>query len=216
MVDRIRIGYFLEDRGHEILLKAFVAQVAKEKGFMGREWYDDVRAATGGKSIQSYRDFLRDFARRERAIPFDVLIVASDGNCMGYQEKKTQLLQYAEKAKFPRLDMLVFALPDPHIEKWYMADPAGFNRAIGSGALPVLPRYKCEKGLYKKVMREAVLSSDVAPQFGGYEYGERIVEEMDLYEASKADKALKSFIDDLGDALTRIKAQRHHATIDVG
>ena len=51
MAAKLRIGYFLEDRGHEILLKAFVARVAKEKGFKPGGWFDDVRAAIGGKSI---------------------------------------------------------------------------------------------------------------------------------------------------------------------
>lgn len=138
-------------------------------------------------------------------MPFDLLIVASDGNCMGYQDKKKQLLGYAEKAKFPRLDILTFAIPDPHIEKWYVADPKGFNRAIGSGALPTLPPYKCEKGRYKGVMREAIASSDVSPQFGGYEYGEKIVEEMDFYEATRTDQSLKHFIDDLRGVLKRIR-----------
>ncbi len=55
MVDKIRIGYFLGDRGHEIILKSFVARAAKEKGLKQGEWMDDVRAATGGKSIQAYR-----------------------------------------------------------------------------------------------------------------------------------------------------------------
>jgi hypothetical protein len=99
---------------------------------------------------------------------------------MGYVDKRAQLLGYAEKAKFPDPDNLVFAIPDPHIERWYLDDPQGFNKAIGTGALPVLPHYKCEKGLYKKVMRDAIASSGVAAQFGGYEYGEKIVEEMDL------------------------------------
>ena len=57
MVDKIRIDYFLEDRGHEIILKALVARIAKEKGLKQGEWMDDVRAATGGKSIQAYRTF---------------------------------------------------------------------------------------------------------------------------------------------------------------
>ena len=55
MVDKIRIGYFLEARGHEIILKSFVARAAKEQGLKQGEWMDDVRAATGGKSIQAYR-----------------------------------------------------------------------------------------------------------------------------------------------------------------
>jgi len=194
----------LEDRGHEILLKAFVARVAKEKGFKPGGWFDDVRAAIGGKSIQAYRTFLKDISRMGAYFPFDILIIASDGNCKGYLEKKNQLMGYAEKAKFPHLVMLIFAIPDPHIERWYMADPQGFNKAIGAGALPVLPAYKCERGLYKKVMREAIASSGIMPQFGGYEYGERIVQEMDLYEAAKVDSSLKHFLDDLSDALTRL------------
>ena len=123
--------------------------------------------------------------------------------------KKKQLSGYAENAKIAHLDLdrIIFAIPDPHIEKWYINDPKGFNKAIGSGALPVLPSYKCEKGRYKKVMNEAFSSSNITPQFGGYEYGERIVEEMDIYEAGKADHSLKHFIDDLGNILQRLKEE---------
>ena len=73
----------------------------------------------------------------------------------------------------------------------------------------MLPAYKCEKGRYKKVMRDAVVSSNVKSQFGGYEYGERIVEAMDIYGATKNDASLKHFIDDLKDAFTRKIAQNH-------
>jgi hypothetical protein len=53
-------------------------------------------------------------------------------------------------------------------------------------------------------MKSAVASSEVSVQFGGYEYGEKIVQEMDLYTATKNDSSLKHFIDDLGSALARI------------
>lgn len=208
-MDKIKVGYFLEDRGHEIILKAFVARVAKEKGLKRGDWLDDVRASTGGKSIEAYKVFLRDISRLNKPVPFDILIIASDGNCSGYQEKKQKLLKYAEKTHFPQLDILIFAIPDPHIERWYLNDPKGFNQAIGSGVLPVLPPYKCEKGRYKKVMRDAVASSDIKAQFGGYEYGEKIVGSMDLYRALKNDASLKHFIDDLKDAFTRKIAWDH-------
>jgi hypothetical protein len=209
MVGKIRVGYFLEDRGHEIILKAFVTRVAKEKGLKRGDWLDDVRAATGGKSIEAYKIFLKDISRLDKPVPFDILIIASDGNCSGYTEKKHQLLKYAENSQFSQINILVFAIPDPHIERWYLNDPEGFNQAIGSGALPVLPPYKCEKGRYKKVMRDAVVSSDVKSQFGGYEYGEKIVDAMDLCRAIKNDASLKHFIDDLKDAFTRRLAQNH-------
>jgi len=156
MADRIRIGYFLEDRGHETFLKALVNRLAVEKGLKTGEWANDVRSASGGKSIEAYRGFLKDITRPRATNPFNILIVASDGNCKGYQEKRNQLLKFAEKVKLSRTDTLVLAIPDPHIERWYMSDPQAFNRAFGSGVLPVLPAYKCEKSHYKKIMQDAI------------------------------------------------------------
>jgi hypothetical protein len=69
MVDKIKVGYFLEDRGHEIILKAFVTRVANEKGLKRGDWLDDVRAATGGKSIEAYKIFLKDISRLNKPIP---------------------------------------------------------------------------------------------------------------------------------------------------
>ena len=207
MEANIRIGYFLEDRGHEIFLKALTERVAKEIGLKHGDWIHDVRSATGGKSIQSYKHFLKDMSRTGMHHPFDVLIIASDGNCKGYLNKKTELLNYSDQFNFPRSDIIVFAIPDPHIERWYMDDPHGFRNAMGSGALPDLPRYKCEKGFYKRVMREAIASAKVEPQFGGYEYGEKIVDRMDFYKACKEDHSLKHFLDDLRSLLTRIVTQ---------
>jgi hypothetical protein len=204
MADNFKVGYFLEDRGHEILLKAFVHRIAIEKGFRPGSWKDDVRAARGGRSIEAFKYFLQDFHEIVESFPFDLLIVASDGNCKGYLERRQQLVSHAEKSIQCALDNIVFAIPDPHIERWYMDDPDGFNRALGFGALPVLPSYKCEKGLYKNVMKQAAASPEVYVQFGGYEYGEKIVQEMDIYKATKNDSSLKHFIDDLGSALVRI------------
>ena len=116
-----------------------MGRIAKEKGFLAGQWLDDVRSATGGQSIREYRNFLKDMSRMKGNFPFDILIVASDGNCKGNVEKRDQLMRYAQKDIVAFVDRLVCAIPDPHIEKWYMSDPKGFNRAIGSGILPVLP-----------------------------------------------------------------------------
>ena len=206
---RIKIGYFLEDRGHEIFIKAIVSRLAVEKGYQLGDWIDDVRSAVGGGSIKEYKIFLKNLSKIKENFPFDILIVASDGNCKGYLNKRRQLLGYAEKSKITHLDLerFVFAIPDPHIEKWYMNDPKGFNKAVGSGVLPTLPSYKCEKGFYKKVMRDAFASSKITPQFGGYEYGKRIVEELDIYEAGKADNSFKHFCDDVGNVLHKLRGE---------
>jgi len=60
-------------------------------------------------------------------------------------------------------------------------------------------------------MQDAISSSKVRPLFGGYEYGERIVEEMDLYEAAKADASLKHFMDDFGDAIKQMRLENGRA-----
>lgn len=52
MADKIRIGYFLEDRGHEIFLKALVAKIAQSKGLARGDWIDDVRASTEGNQFR--------------------------------------------------------------------------------------------------------------------------------------------------------------------
>lgn len=201
----MRVGYFLEDRGHESFVRALVARTAREKGFPQEGWVDDVRASTGGKSIQAYREFLKGLRGGVQHLPFDVLIIASYGNCHGYLERKNQLVGYAQRMKLTELDRIVFAIPDPHIERWYMADPKAFNRVFGGGNVPALPAYKCQKSFYKKVMQDAIASSEVTPQFRGYEYGPRIVDEMNLYVTGKEDPSLKHFLDDLADAITRVK-----------
>ena len=85
-------------------MKALVARVAKEKGLKQGERMDDVRAATGGKSIQAYRTLLKDLARLNNFAPFDILIITSDGNFSGYRKKKQQLLGFAEKINFLHRD----------------------------------------------------------------------------------------------------------------
>ena len=149
MADKIKVGYFLEDRGHEILLKAFVHRLAAEKGLEHRDWKDDVRAARGGKSIEAFKQFLQDTRAFGENFPFDLLIVASDGNCNGYVEKRQQLSGYTQRSVRQFLDRVVFAIPDPHIERWYMDDPQGFNRALGFGALPVCPLISAKRAFIK-------------------------------------------------------------------
>lgn len=122
MADNFKVGYFLADRGHEVLLKAFVHRLAAEKDFSPENWKDDVRAARGGRSIEAFKRFLRDLHTPEGSFPFE----------------------------------------------------------------------------------QAVSSSEVYVPFAGYEYGEKIVQEMDIYTATKNDPSLKHFIDDLGSALVRI------------
>lgn len=109
---KLNIGYFLEDIGHENFVKGLVIRVALEMGFASDDLNHDVRNATGGKGLAmtELRRFLRD-VKRGRAFPFDVLVVAIDGNCQRYQKKRDEIKGIVEQTNYP--GALVCAVPDP-------------------------------------------------------------------------------------------------------
>lgn len=172
---RVKIGYFLEDRSHESFLKALVRRIAQEEGFSERDLIHDVRSCRGGRVITEYKRFLKE-CRRGSTVPFDILVVAMDGNCRGYNERARELKQCAERAQYPALDRIVSAIPDPHIERWYLIDADVVRKALNTSRGPDIPAYKCEKGYYKRVLWGAVRSAGVKSQLGGVEYGERIIQ----------------------------------------
>jgi hypothetical protein len=130
---------------------------------------------------------------------FDVLVVAIDGNCQGYREKRNEIKGIAEQTTYPGL--LVCAVPDPHIERWYLIDQNAFCKAVEIDFQPEIPPYKCERGLYKRAMQEAFAKVELAPPLGGIEYGEDIALEIDFFTAQRADAAFRHFREELRSAL---------------
>ncbi len=197
---KLRLGYFLEDIAHEKFIVALVERVGRETGLVTGTWEHIVYNASGGKgrTMAELRHFLRD-AQSGIVPPTPVLIVAVDGNCQGYTEKRNEIVRLVEKYEYA--GNLVCAIPDPHIERWYMADPEGLQHAIRATVRPVLPAYKCERGLYKQAMMDVFADVGARPLLGGAEYGSDVVKAMNLYAAQQADPALKHFVDDLKAAL---------------
>ena len=87
------------------------------------------------------------------------------------------------------------ACPEPHIERWFFADPAAFQAAVGSA--PAMPSRKCERGYYKRLLSNAVTAAGHPATLGGIEFARDLVEKMNLYEAGKAERSLKAFLDEL-------------------
>ena len=197
---KLRLGYFLEDIAHEKFIVALVERVSRERGLTPEILEHVVYNASGGKgrTMAELRHFLRD-AQRGVVPPTPVLIVAVDGNCQGYIEKRNEIMRLAQDYHFA--GTLVCAIPDPHIERWYMADPEGLRQAIRATVRPVLPAYKCERGRYKRAMMQVFADVGARPLLGGAEYGSDVVKAMNLYAAQQADPALKHFVDDLKAAL---------------
>jgi len=195
-VDEMRIGYFLEDIGQERFLTALVNRIAQEMGLPSHGLRHEVRNATGGRGavLDELRRFLRD-VNHERERPFALLIVAIDGDCHGYRERRDEIRAIVEQSGYP--GPVICAVPDPHIERWYLADPHGLQQVLEVGSIPKVPAYKCERGRYKQALREAIRQTGIAPPLGGLEYGSDIAETLDLYAVGKVDVGFKHFVDEL-------------------
>lgn len=143
----------------------------------------------GGKSISALKSYLQD-AKKRGASPADCVVIGSDANCNGFVKKREMLLAEAKGLSLT----LVTVIPDPHIERWFLLDPAALSTAVGENLLPHVPPYKCGKNEYKIRLKEAFKGSSISPLSGGIEYGTEIAANMDLYKVSKLDSGLEDFI----------------------
>jgi len=205
-VGEIRIGYFLEDIAQEKFLTSLVERVAEERGLAVGCLRHDVRNATEGhgSALTELGRFLRDVSR-ERESPFDVLVISIDSNCQGYTTKKREVMDKIEAAGYP--GSVACAIPDPHIERWYLADLGGIRQALEAAVDFQAPSYKCEKDHYKQLLRDVIRQTGVVAPLGGAEYGANIARALNLYRVGKADSAFKHFCDELEEGLSHYMAR---------
>jgi hypothetical protein len=196
MDDIITIDLFVEDHAHELFLDALVRRLAHDEG-LDIEIY--TRSARGGHGraldeLDNYRKLLEKGLTR---LP-TIIIVAIDANCKDFQQAHNEI----EKHLTGHLqNRTIIACPDPHIERWYIADPVSFCDTIGSQ--PRIERIKCQRGRYKRILAEAIQSAGHISTLGGIEFALEIVQAMDLYRVSKAEPSLGIFITDLHTLLKR-------------
>ncbi len=197
MVDKIQILYFLEDRAHEGFIKSLVERIAKEVSIILECLIHDIRSARGGsRIINQFKNFLKDTARTG-ATGIDFLVVAIDGNCKGYRDQ-VRKLEKCIKANHPFRSRVVYAVPDPHIERWYLMDQRAFRDGVGLDKAPDMPPYKCKKAHYKQVLNQALKESNVHSLLGGTEYAERIVDNIrDLDSLGRQNAGFQAFVEDL-------------------
>jgi hypothetical protein len=121
-----------------------------------------------------------------------LLVVGIDGNCMTFT-KARGAIQAEIKGRFT--DRMVMACPDPHVERWYLADPDSFETVVGSR--PAVGAKKCARDHYKRLLSERVQQAGHPPTLGGIEFAAELVDAMDLYRAGKNDHSLRAFVHDL-------------------
>jgi hypothetical protein len=137
-----------------------------------------------------FGEFLRDLGRGRLPRPDSVMVVL-DANCLGYNERK-EVMDRAVQAH-PQFQQIVsYAIPDPHIERWMLVDEAAFRTVFGRGC--TLPALSCAKDEYKRLLLKEIRATGIEPLLGGEEYAEDIVNAMNLGHAEVGEPSLGRFL----------------------
>ena len=167
-----RIDLFAEDAGHETVLVPLLQRFAEYYGVEIKVRPVSVRGGYGRVETE-LKEYVKDLFKYQRDLP-DLVVVATDANCSGFQKRRRRLQDTVESIR----DRVAFAVPDPHVERWLLRDPAAFKAALGRACRQ--PDQKCDRDRYKALLRDAVRDAGLAPLLGGMEHAEDIVRHMSL------------------------------------
>jgi len=193
----ITVGLFAEDRGHAEFVDALVKRIGREEGRS-----PEIRVISGAGG---HRRALSEFKVSQRSIIDSVgsmpslVVVVVDANCTRWNEARGVLRTAVDR---DLASPVIIACPDPHVERWYLADPQSFHQVVGA-SVPV-ERRKCERDRYKAQLRDAVKPGGNIRTLGGIEFAKELVDAMDLYRAGQNDASLRAFIDETRAELRQI------------
>ena len=200
---QMRITYFLEDIAHERFIPPLVERLARELQIAFERV--DVRGRTssysrGSRIVSDFKRFLHD---AQQTMETDLIVICIDGNCVGHQEKRRQLQDECDKAHFAK--PVIFAIPDPHIEYWYLCDRVALCQALDVKKLDIqIPKAKCERDLYKHLLEEACDLAEISTTQRGIEYGPGIATHLNLLQTARSHPAFKAFYEDARQKLQEI------------
>jgi hypothetical protein len=183
----LEVALFVEDFAHQQIIGALVNRLARDCGVVVRLDWRNARHGHGAVAHE-LSDYLRDL-RRQGGLSPGLIIVATDANCQGLNERIRELQDPETPAP------MVLAVPDPHVERWLLLDGAAFRAVFGRGC--DAPDLKCSRDRYKQLLIEAIYAAGVTPSLGGIEFAEDIVSHMDIDRVAQADRSFQRFIDDL-------------------
>lgn len=189
---------FVEDFAHEQVLKTLIQRIADEANQSIAVIWGNTRNGHGAV-VRELKQFLRDLQKGRGSFP-DLIVVATDGNCMGYAGRRRQITDLTDRLPA----RTICAIPDPHIERWLMVDSAAFKSVLGIGC--DAPDQKCDRDRYKHLLVQAIRKSGVFPSLGGIEYAEAITAALDIDRAASADVSLGRFVGDLRNVLKEWQA----------
>lgn len=197
MAERPRITLFCEDRDHEQFVRGLVGRLASEVGI--RPLLEAASARGGhGRALTEFRLWQKSFLQVESG-PTHLLVLVIDANCSTWRDVRRELEDAVDQTVVPRH---VVGCPDPHVERWYIADPTAFDEVVGCAPGP--DPGKCERHLYKHLVEEAVEAAGTPLLTGTADLAPDLVGTMNLYRASKNQPSLGRFVDDLRAAFRQL------------
>jgi hypothetical protein len=206
-----KIALFGEDECHERFIGTIIHRVAEEQNVEITVRMLSVRGGRG-RAIRELDQYLREIKyfrveslkkeSRIKELP-DMLIVAIDSNCKSISDTKKEIEEKISSNKVAFEDSVVYAIPEPHIERWMLVDSAAFKKFFGRGCRA--PNAKCDKDEYKRRVAQAINEAGWKTAFFGIEYASEIAEKLNLDISAKKDKSLAMFIDDLRSKIKLLK-----------
>lgn len=190
MSRELNVPVFAEDNAHEQFVTAVLRKLGVE---LGVRLNVNVVSARGGhgQALAEFRAY--QLALEKQRMLGGLLVVAIDANCAGWSEMRSRIRAAIREQLFVGS---AIACPDPHIERWYLADPVALSERF-PGTSFQLPRRKCERDLYKRLLHDCLSSAGEIVMLGGAEFAADIVDAMSFYRAGKQEPSLKAFIEDL-------------------
>jgi len=201
MTERPRIDLFCEDRAHEELLRHLLERWCAQEGLPRARIA--VRSAKGGhgRALDELGHYQVLTRSRGLSVP-DLLVVAIDANCAPYSEMVGHINARIDHHLFPHS---AIACPDPHIERWYMADPEAFQAAVGARPLDVEPKCgKEHRHELKRALADSIRRAGQSVLLGGVEFAPDLAAAIDPFRAGKTDAAFRHFFDSVVGALRRL------------
>ncbi|HWN43205.1 MAG TPA: hypothetical protein VNW71_13350 [Thermoanaerobaculia bacterium] len=200
MPERPRIDLYCEDYGHEQFARALVGRLAREIGL-----HPIIRAISSrgglGKAVTEFRAWQRAVSSGGgigHEIP-DLLVLLIDANCSGWAQVRRDLEESVEPGIFPRS---AIGCPDPHVERWCL-DPQCIQEVLGVS--PPADPGKCERDLYKQLLRNTIKKAGQPILISEMEYAPDLVGAMNLFQAGKRQPSLKHFVDQIRGALQSLR-----------